>query len=473
MARRIGKPMNRRKFLKHGISAGGLWLSSSTLKTLAGSAPPNSFLLAGTGKRVVTPPVFIPYLTGSAAGTNAPFTGIHDELHARALVLDDGRTSLALLAVDAIGYDNSILGKHRHFTQELRKRIAARTGLPREAIMLTATHAHSTPETIGLTRFGETAGAAAWLENHLTELVATVVEAWNHRLPVRVRAGKTKVDGIARYRRILLKNGKLSVHGPLPKPSEVALPWQLDEDLNLIHFERLDGSTHAVLMNYTAHPVTAMLLPQVCADFPGVAAARVEQEFKGATCLFTNGAAGNVNSARVSTNYEDVEALGRKLGEAAVIKVRGLGNEMLLKDTRLSVRSTQFPLHPRSCPPEKEAEKIAKADPSAKNLTMLRLARKLAEDPLRAEIQAMQLGPIKWVSLPGEAFVETGLALKQAGATFVAGYANGWLGYFPLPRCYAEGGYEVGLGAWSRVAPESAALLEAKARQLLNRLARV
>jgi hypothetical protein len=82
----------------------------------------------------------------------------------------------------------------------------------------------------------------------------------------------------------------------------------------------------------------------------------------------------------------------------------------------------------------------------------------------------MSIGPVRWVALPGELFVETGLALKQAGATFVVGYANGYIGYLPIRRAYDEGGYEVDPGTWSRVAPGSAERLQAIAERLLSQL---
>ena len=82
----------------------------------------------------------------------------------------------------------------------------------------------------------------------------------------------------------------------------------------------------------------------------------------------------------------------------------------------------------------------------------------------------MRIGPIRWISLPGEPFVETGLALKKAGASFAVGYANGYLGYFPIRTAYDQGGYEVIEGAWSRVAPGSAERLEELGRTLLRSL---
>src|SRR5215212_9501915 len=86
-------------------------------------------LQAGASKRRVTPPLAIPFLTSSGNGTNAPFQGVHDDLFARALVIHDGKQAIAVLAVDAIGYDNAVLGPGRDFTAELRKRVSARTDI--------------------------------------------------------------------------------------------------------------------------------------------------------------------------------------------------------------------------------------------------------------------------------------------------------------------------------------------------------
>lgn len=460
-------PHIRRRFLKS--STAGL-TTVALAPTLSAFTDRKTPLRVGASKRLVTPPLSVPYLTSSSNGTGAPFQGLHDDLFARALVLDDGQQQLAMLSVDAIGYDNSILGPGRDFTDELRRRVAQRTDLAPEALMLAATHAHSTPETIGLTPLRQVLGVPAWLENHLQELVETVVEAWQARAPARAFAGATPVEGIARYRRIVLNSGKLSVHGALPPPEQVAVPWQLDENLNLLWFERENGEPCAALMNYTAHPVVAMLLPEVCADYPGVSSQLVEQQLPGAVCLFTNGAAGNINSVKVSTNFGDVALLGRKLGTAALEKIAALRTGPALLDTSLGVCSTRIELAPRPCLPLAQALKAASATAVGTEGTLTRLALKLAQGPILGEVQAMRLGPVRWISLPGEPFVETGLALKQAGADFVVGYANGYLGYFPNRRAYQEGGYEVISGAWSRVAPGSDEQLETTGKELLARL---
>ena len=461
----MDKLIARRDFLNRALKTGaGVSITALIANESLAKVPR---LVAGAAKRKVTPPITIPYLTSSGNGTCKAFEDVHDDLFARALVLDDGKNSIAVLAVDSIGYDNLILGKGRDFTAELRKRIASKTGLRRDAIMLTATHAHSTPETIGLTNFREVPGVNDWIEGHLQELANTVVDAWKRRVPVRARFGKKLVDGIARNRRILLKNKALSRYGPIPQWNEIAAPWVVDDELSILYLETDDGATHSVLLNYAAHPVVTMLLPKISADYPGAAAAFVEKAFPNSVCLFTQGAAGNINSVHVSSNYEDATDLGGKLGTAAVSEITSGNQNNTLVSFEVQSRSKAILLQPRDCPSLRESEKLAAAQRNPKNARILRLAQKLAEGPLRAEIQTMCLGPVNWISLPGEPFVETGLALKRAGASFVCGYSNGWMGYFPIERAYDEGGYEVDIGAWSRVAPGSAEVLEKSACQLL------
>ena len=66
--------------------------------------------------------------------------------------------------------------------------------------------------------------------------------------------------------------------------------------------------------------------------------------------------------------------------------------------------------------------------------------------PLEVEVQVIALGrDLAWVSLPGEIFVELGLAIKAASPfkqTILVELANGSIGYIPTKRAYAEGNYE-------------------------------
>ncbi len=89
--------------------------------------------------------------------------------------------------------------------------------------------------------------------------------------------------------------------------------------------------------------------------------------------------------------------------------------------------------------------------------------------PLEAEVQVISLGKdIAWVALPGEIFVELGLAVRHDSPfrlTLIAELANGSVGYVPTQRAYAQGNYEV---VSARCAEGSGELLAAAAVRLLK-----
>jgi hypothetical protein len=86
-------------------------------------------------------------------------------------------------------------------------------------------------------------------------------------------------------------------------------------------------------------------------------------------------------------------------------------------------------------------------------------------------VQVIALGDqVAWVSLPGEVFVELGLAIKQDSPfphTIIAELANGAIGYIPSRRAYAQGNYEV---VSARCAEGSGELLVDAAVRLLKQL---
>src|SRR3954447_2520821 len=89
-----------------------------------------------------------PELGSKIVGGFLPFpsTGVHDELHARCLVLDDGKTKIALVVCD-------LLGMHRSVSVEARKLIADETGIPPTHVAISCTHTHSAASALGENRY--------------------------------------------------------------------------------------------------------------------------------------------------------------------------------------------------------------------------------------------------------------------------------------------------------------------------------
>ena len=88
-------------------------------------------------------------------------------------------------------------------------------------------------------------------------------------------------------------------------------------------------------------------------------------------------------------------------------------------------------------------------------------------------IAAVRIGDSTMVFLPGEPFVEIGLAIRKASPfpfTAVMGYSEDYIGYIPTDRAFENGGYEVKPGRWSRLAPGSEAIVCNEAIRLLRTL---
>src|SRR5688572_6156226 len=100
-------------------------------------------LRAGAATSNITPELGLKIVGGFAP---YPAEHVHDELHARCLVLDDGKTKLALVVCD-------LLGLHRSLSVEARRLIQEGTGIPPENVMISATHTHSAATALGTNRY--------------------------------------------------------------------------------------------------------------------------------------------------------------------------------------------------------------------------------------------------------------------------------------------------------------------------------
>lgn len=442
---------------------------------------------AGSAKANITPPLTIPYL--GFEPRHALFHGVHDPLYARAVALDSGATQAILIAADSIGFSNAILGEGRNFTAEVRARIEAQTGVPAANIMLTASHAHSTPETIHLRRLLDTPAAAPWLEVLIDQLVSAAVMAFARRKPSRLTVGAGEVQGLSRHRRLLGSDGRIA-SGPEQTVAGGRPAGPIDPQVGVLLLEALDGSECAVLANFACHPVTVQVQPLVSADFPGVAMELVEQTLPGcAASLFLQGACGNLNPIRNTTDFDDVARYGLMLGgEAIKVAAQLSAPATPPQPVVLQVRAETMTLAVRDLPERGPAQQafdeatahLATAHTEADRQHWRRQQRVAEEalvlidrgtDPIPAEVQVLRLGDVGLVALPGEPFVELGLAIKQRSPlphTFVIGYANDWIGYLTTPEAWQQGGYEVGPGPWTRVGPAGGTQLVAKALELLQ-----
>ena len=284
----------------------------------------DSSFMVGTGRVDITPPLTIPYLSYASQGRHQLFRGVHDPLYAKAVVMDDGERRVALLVVDSIGLSRSIMGEGRDFIEEVRQRAEQLCGIQADHIMISATHAHSTPETAGFRPLLDHPGAKAWLEILADQLASAVALADRNRVPVRLKQAVGRVDGLGWSRRIIGKDGKVYQSVPRPPAEEVADWGANDPEVTVLCFEGMDGKPKMVLVHFACHPVTVQVQPLVSADFPGAATAFIEGAGIGCECcVYLQGAGGSINPVRRTTNFEDVARYGQTLA-GEVIKLLGV-----------------------------------------------------------------------------------------------------------------------------------------------------
>jgi hypothetical protein len=457
-------------------------------------------LLAGTVRVVITPPVGI-HLTGFAG--RAPSLGVHDDLFATALVLAEpdstsGEASLdtrvAIVAVDVLGmYGDQI-------APAIKAEVERTTGIPGARVLLCCSHTHYGPVFEG--REGGDAPIAVAYREALTHHIAGLVLAASAALrPVNLAVGRGKVKiGINRRE---LRDGRIVLGqnpgGPLD--SDV-LVWRFDAAASPdtptpdpgapVGWLRRTPETVATIVNYACHPVSLSgSMRFITADFPGVARAEVER-LVGGTCLYLQGACGNINPSLMAPEWNVPERLGRALGAEAT-RALLFAEPVESAPLRFTRQETGLPaLLPisiedgerRIADAESERARIlAQNKPNPGRLWWLdrtlertragveSLRTGVPLPPVDGTYAALRLGDTALVTNPTELFCELGMEIKRESPfphTAVVGYTDGAIGYVPTPGAYPEGGYEVERA--SRVNPGAAAHLQEVSLALLRSL---
>ena len=447
----------------------------------------NKHFQVGTARVCITPDVGMPYL-GYGWDRQDPFLGVHDDLWAKALVIDDDERTAALIACDMIGFPPAA------FAASVREQVALHTDVPGGHVMLSASHTHSSHASIDLSTLDLD---WPWVRELAQSLAGAAIAAWQQRQPAVVKVGSGEIHGISENRRVFRSDGRVYRNWDNAAPGKVVRRGPIDPEVGVLLAQRPDGAPLAVLCNFTAHPICAMSQSLVSADFPGFAMAAVEAALgPGVTALFTQGACGDVNPPVVRRNTRDAREVGLQLGgEVLRVAASLLPDDVPAARCRAQVDSrrvqwayrTDLPSRPDSDSAyasvkaqveQLESNGAAAADVRAEInrrrvvLEQYELTRNDARQE-EGEIQVMAIGDSAWVGVPGELFCRIGLDIKKQSPfarTYIVGYANCYQGYFPTPIAYEEGGYEVNMGRWSRFTAAAGESVQETALELLNSL---
>ncbi len=425
----------REQLLIAVLAAGLVWVQSA----VAGQA-----LSVGVAKVDITPKPEAP-LSGPVGG-GGKATKVFDPLYARALAIQSGDTRIVLCVCDV-----TMMASELH--DRIRNRVHERTGLPKDHLLVSATHTHRSPRAVEL----ELGPAHDEFRNGLVDRVAGAVgQALANLEPAKIGWASVEKPEHCRNRRWLIKPGSLGPNpfgdrtdkaamygGPGKNAIRVAGP--VDPEFFVLSAQRPDGSQIGLYANFSIHYGAGG--GGVSADYFGVFARAVEKDLGAEggpmVAMISNGTSGDIAPGGKP------EPLGNSLAAAAVKLVRGIKHRAELP---ISVHESEIPIKVRRPDAERVAWAKAVLDGTWKKPAhrwkdkFAKSALWLSEYPetLPVRLQVTRIGDLAIAAMPCEVYAETGLAIKEASpfaATFNVSLANGYNGYLPTPEQHALGGY--------------------------------
>ncbi len=424
----------------------------------------------------ITPPIGIS-MCGYFARAGVS-NSLERPLTATAAVLASGGKKIVVLGCDLISILNPVV-------DEIRVDIAAALGTAVDGVLINYSHTHCGPNTWDLSWESEDQKRLqrSYLDNLKRLLIGCAVTADRQMRPARIGTAHGS-SHIGINRRELDESGKIFLGENPDGP--------MDPTVGVVRIDEMNGRPMAVLFSYGCHTVT--MGPKflgLTPDFPGPARELIENA-TGATSIFLQAAAGDINPVTgigpTEDDTENMTRLGHSLG-AEVLKVFSeirtnsvRGERMIfvsltknsmypytpVKDSPIELdalgESAQLPLLPFPSLDDARgiqsqcAQRLEKAKRSGlaehqlafyyrfqdwANCLLRHVQSGAEQISVAVNLQAIRIGDLALSSAAGETLTELGLRVK-AGSPFAEtqflGYSNGCVGYIPNAECYpAEG----------------------------------
>jgi neutral ceramidase len=411
----------KKRFLRHGIAAVALLIWAAVCMAQTGD------LRAGAAKADISPskemfPLKSMQLYGS----------VHDPVYARALVIDNGSSKVALLSVDAadIIYGNELI---KAVTDELK--------IPAENVMINATHNHSAP--LYGNPGSEPAAHPPYFEIVKKGIVEAARQANANLQPARIGFGRGKAY-INTNRDEKIGEGYHMGYNP-EGPS--------DKTVAVLLLTKPSGEPIAIYANYAVHAVVMFRVHtqdgqvQVTSDIAGWTSNYIEDHFKGAVAVWTPGAEGDQNPLFMANYNQDapdvydegpagwaiLDVLSRRLGEEIVRVTKAIQNtadKAVVWAAKSSV----------TCPGQKLANAPQPGVPQAGWRAPAPSTVKMIDgDPVTIPLQLLMINDIAIAGVAADVFTEIGQHVKQDSLfdrTLMVTHLANRVGYIPTDKAY-------------------------------------
>ncbi|MCC6588468.1 MAG: hypothetical protein IT168_17370 [Bryobacterales bacterium] len=407
-------------------------------------------LRAGAAKVDVTPtqfPVIVNCMFNERSA-DKPKT----PLHARALVLNEGSTTIAIVVVDSCMMPRELIDQAKALASK-------KTGIPPHRMLISATHAHSAPAVMACLGSRVDTAYAAWLPDRIA---AAIVAAKQKLAPARIGWAAVDAPDHTHTRRWIfhpdkmltdpfgVKNVRANMHPGYQNPNVLHPSGPSDTALSLLSVQTPEGKPRAVLANYSQHYFGDGVLS---ADYFGLFSETLGKSIKAGddfVAMMSQGTSGDqmwMDYGQPKSN----QTIERYTSTLVAIASQGLDGieyhervPLKMEEAKLSLKR-RIPDAQRLAWARDTAAKLGDKLPVERPDIYAREAIYLHEDPKRElKLQAIRIGELGITAIPNEVYAITGLKLKQQSPldmTFNIELANGAEGYIPPPEQHQLGGY--------------------------------
>lgn len=430
---------------------------------------------AGFAEKDITPKIGMEQPGGYGKAFHKTF---HDSCKIRVSVFDDGKKRAAIVGIDALGIPRSLV-------LEIRKEIEKKCGIPGDAVMIAASHSHSSgplgmivpgefdndSELVQRLAYEESSMAnLEYMETVKQAIFEGVCEADKNKKELMCGFGSGTDQNVAFNRRFRMKNGLTNTHPRQGNPDIVEVAGPVDPEVGVIGAWDKNGKMVGCIVNYACHATTS----------PGGISANyiyyVEKVIravmgKDVVVVFTAGAAGDVTQVNNLSPYSYpqrekwAEMLGGCVGAEAVkvmLMIERSSDYKVDFQSKVLKIKRRPPSEHRLAKAKENVEKGPKKAGSvvytfAKEIVILEAILK-REPVADVEVQAIQVGPTVFLSNPAEYFCQYGLDIKEGSPfpyTYPCSLTNGVVGYVPTEEALSPtgGGYETRLSSYSNLIP--------------------
>jgi len=401
---------------------------------------------------------------------------LHDPCKVRAVVFDNTNKRTAIVSVDALIIPRAL-------ALSVREKIQARCGIPGEAVLIAASHSHSSGP-IGMVQPGEydhaddyvkslaydhsSCANKIYLDHVEKSIVEAVCAADNIHTESVMGVGIGHEDKAGVNRRYHMKNGLTYTYPGRGNPDIIGPAGPIDPEVGVVGVWDKEGKCTGCIVNFARH---------ANCPAPGISANWIyfmEQTIKGAmgpdcVVVYVAGANGDISHDHKNDPYASLSSLdktryvGSRVGAEAVKVLLSIPRRAM---TPIDYKTTILEIKRRKPNPERvrKSLEMVKKTPEEVGRTEWIFAKEIVlldallkkNTTSEVEVQAIQIGPAVFVSNPAEFFCQYGLNIKAQSPfeyTFPVELANGCVGYVPTPESFGTngGGYETRLTSYSNL----------------------